>query len=162
MPMEVNYENMKALEESWSLAMDEIATLKLKLENAQEDRDAYLAKSVELEEECNSYRHKEHEAAEQMRFCHKILDRIGAPRNQDNGLSYHLNGRLSRLIRNETGKLWEAELRKAEIERDRFRALILTALKENGGPIDSSDTIDFVDYVMVRRVDFEALETAIK
>lgn len=56
----------------------------------------------------------------------------------------------------------EAELRKAEIERDRFRALILTALKENGGPIDSSDTIDFVDYVIVRRVDFEALETAIK
>jgi hypothetical protein len=90
MPMEVNYENMKALEESWSLAMDEIATLKLKLENAREDRDAYLDK------------------------C------------------------------------------------DRFRALILTALKENGGPIDSSDTIDFVDYVMVRRVDFEALETALK
>lgn len=140
MPMEVNYENMKALEESWSLAMDEIATLKLKLENAQEDRDAYRAKSVELEEERNSYMHKEHEASEQMRFCHKILDRIGAPRNQDNGLSYHLNGRLSRLIRNETGKLWEAEMQSRERVLRAYVEDETRFLKGEGEPFGSITT----------------------
>ena len=84
---------------------------------------------IELEEERNDHMHRAHEAQEQMQLCHRILDRIGAPRNQDNGLSYNLNGRLSRLIRNETGKLWEAELRKVEVERDRMTSEVMNILK---------------------------------
>ena len=99
------------------------------LEELRASNHSLVLQVEELESERNNYMHREHEAQEQMRFCHKILDRIGAPRNQDNGLSYHLNGRLSRLIRNETGKIWEAELREAETERDRYRDEVVNLLK---------------------------------
>lgn len=35
-------------------------------------------------------------------------------------------------------------------------------LKNNGGPIDADDTVDGQAYIMVRRVDFDALEAAWK
>jgi hypothetical protein len=59
-----------------------------------------------------------------MSACHSILDRLGAPRNQDNGINYHLNGRLSRLVANETRKLWAAEMAKMELLLRRTRAVI--------------------------------------
>lgn len=65
---------------------------------------------AELESERNDLMHREHEATVQMSDCHKVLDRLGAPRSQDNGLNYYLNGRLSRLVAGETGKLWAAEM----------------------------------------------------
>lgn len=86
----------------------------LQVEELEDEGRRLRARLQEVEEDRNGALHREHEASEQMRFCHKILDRIGAPRNQDNGLSYNLNGRLSRLIRNETGKLWEAEMQTRE------------------------------------------------
>ena len=55
-----------------------------------------------------------------------------------------------------------SEFEKVEAERDALRALILSALKNNGGPVAPSDTIDSVKYVMVRCEDFDALESAIK
>lgn len=55
-----------------------------------------------------------------------------------------------------------SEFEKLEAERDALRALILSALKNNGGPVAPSDTIDSVSYVMVRREDFDALESAMR
>ena len=101
--------------------MDELESLQtsnhaftLQVDELENECKRLQARIQEVEEERNGAIHREHDASEQMRFCHKILDRIGAPRNQDNGLSYHLNGRLSRLVRNETGKLWEAEMQSRE------------------------------------------------
>lgn len=93
---------------------DEVDALLARVEEQEDELKRLRERLQEVEEDRNGAIHREHEASEQMRFCHKILDRIGAPRNQDNGLSYHLNGRLSRLVRNETGKLWEAEMQSRE------------------------------------------------
>lgn len=41
------------------------------------------------------------------------------------------------------------------------REAIKSALSNNGGPIDAESTVDGVDYVMVRLVDFKALEAAL-
>lgn len=77
-----------------------------------------------IEKERNDALHRVHEAQEQMRACHEILDRLGAPRNQDNGLNYHLNGRLSRLVANETGQLWAARMEELKALLRRARAVI--------------------------------------
>lgn len=37
-----------------------------------------------------------------------------------------------------------------------------SCLEKNGGPIDAEETRDGQAYVMVRRVDFDALEVAVK
>ena len=87
----------------------------------QKQAEACVAK---LEVERNDAIHREHEASEQIRACHEILDRLGAPRDQDSGLSYHLNGRLSRLVANETGQLWEARMGEMEALLRRARAVI--------------------------------------
>lgn len=55
-----------------------------------------------------------------------------------------------------------SEFEKVEAERDALRAQVLAALKNNGGPVDPSDTIDSINYVMVRQEDFDALELALK
>lgn len=85
---------------------------------------------AELESKRNSLIHREHEASSQMFECHKILDRLGAPRDQDNGLSYHLNGRLSRLVAGETGKLWAAEMQTMTALLRRARACIPDAYED--------------------------------
>lgn len=110
--------------DDYSLPMDAesvYAVLWFEAMDRQKQAEACVAK---LEVERNDAIHREHEASEQIRACHEILDRLGAPRNQDSGLSYHLNGRLSRLVANETGQLWEARMGEMEALLRRARAVI--------------------------------------
>lgn len=77
---------------------------------------------IRVEEERNNAIHREHEASEQMRACHNLLDKLGAPRNQDNGFSYHLNGRLSRLTHEVIQASWICTIETADAHLNALKA----------------------------------------
>lgn len=98
-------------------------------------RDNLIESIKELEAALAESQRREHYAKQDVENVGRLLDKMGAPKLQDSGLSYSIVGRLSAMTREIVGESWiakidilTAQLAKMKEERDTLKAENLVAL----------------------------------